>query len=81
VGEVADLVDEHGAAVAARLLVRPEHEVVEEQLPTALEEVHQGRLAGRAVEDVVLVHPDPRQPATLGGERVACPGGLLLLGK
>ena len=76
---MADLVDEHGAAVAARLLVRPEHEVVEKQLPAALEEVEQGCLAGRAVEHVVAVDPNPRQPATLGGERVACPGGLLLL--
>jgi hypothetical protein len=37
VGEVADLVDEHRAAVAARVLVRAEHEVVEEQLPAAVE--------------------------------------------
>jgi len=32
--EIADLVYEHRAAVAARLLIRPEHEVVEEQLLT-----------------------------------------------
>src|SRR5437763_384492 len=81
VREVADLVDEHRAAVAARVLVRPEHEVVEEQLTASLEEVGQARLSVRAVEDVVLVDPDSRQPAALGGERVACPGGFLFLGK
>jgi hypothetical protein len=39
VSQVADLVDEHRAAVAAHVLIRPEHEVVEQQLPAALEEV------------------------------------------
>jgi hypothetical protein len=33
VGEMADLVDEHRAPVAAGVLVRSEHEVVNEQLP------------------------------------------------
>jgi hypothetical protein len=53
--------------------------VVEKQLPAALEEVEQRCLAGRAVEDEDMDDPNPRQPATLGGERVACPGGILLL--
>ena len=60
VSEVADLVEDNGATVAACVLVRAEHEVVEEQLPTPLEEVDQPGLAGRAVEDVVLVDPDHR---------------------
>src|SRR5205814_179236 len=81
VGEVADLVDEHRAAVAARVLVRPEHEVVDEQLPAPLEEVEQARLAGGTVEDVGLVDPDHWQPAALGRERVSCLGGVLFLGK
>ena len=78
---MTDLVDEHRTAVAARFLVRPEHEVVEEQLPPPLEEVEQARLAVRPVEDVILVHADHRQPATLGGERVACPSGFFFVGK
>ena len=78
---MADLVDEHRTAVAARILVRPEHEVVEEQLRPPLEQVEQRRLALRTVEGVVLVDPNHRQPATLGGERVACTAGFLFLGK
>src|SRR5918996_6493321 len=78
---MADLVDEHRAAIAALVLVRPEHEVVEEQLPAPLEEVEQARRAVPAVEDVVLIDPDHRQTATLGGECVSCPGGFLFLGK
>src|SRR5206468_2262975 len=65
----------------ADVLVRSEHEVIEEQLPAPLEQVEQRGLAARPVEDVVLVDPDPRQPTTLGGERVSCPGGFLFLGK
>ena len=78
---MADLVDEHRAADAAHVLVRSEHEVVEEQLPAPLEEIEQRRLAVRPVEDVVLVDPHPRKPAALGGERVARTGGFLLLGE
>src|SRR6266545_5416329 len=59
VGEVADLVDEHRAAVAANVMVRAEHEVVEEQLPAALEEVEQRGLARRPIEDVVLLDVNP----------------------
>src|SRR5689334_6126255 len=80
-GQVTDLVDEHRAAVAAGVFVRAEHEVVEEQLPARIEEVEQARLPVRPVENVVLVDPDHRQPATLGRERVSCPGGVLFLGK
>ena len=80
VSKVADLVDEHRAPVAARLLVRPEHEVVEEQLPAALKQVEQPSLPVRSVEDVVLLDSDDGQPATLGGERVARPGCVLFLG-
>src|SRR5262249_60672928 len=81
VGEMADLVDEHRAAVAACVLIRPEHEVVEEQLSATLEDFEQRGLAVRTVEDVALVDSDHRQRATLGRERVSCPGGFLLLRK
>src|SRR5207244_10553359 len=56
-------------------------EVIEEQLPAPLEQVEQAGLAVRAVEGVVLVDPDHRQSATLGGEGVACTGGFLFFGK
>ena len=81
VGEVADLVDEHRATVAARILVRPEHEVVEEQLRATLEEVEQAGLAVGSLERVVLVDQHPWQAATLGGECVSRPGCFLFLGK
>src|SRR5438067_12412650 len=78
---MADLVDEHRAAVTADVLIRPEHEVIEEQLPAALEEVEQRRLSVRTVEDVALVDPDHRQPATLRRDRVSGARGLLFLRK
>jgi hypothetical protein len=46
-----------------------------------LEQVEQPGLAVRPVERVVLVDRDQWEPAALGGERVACPGGFLFLGK
>ena len=71
VGEVADVVDEHGAAPAARL--RPardpglEEEAVDDQLPTPVEQVEQAHPADRAFELVVLLDQDHRQPPALGG--------------
>jgi hypothetical protein len=41
VSEVTDLVDDHGAAVTAHPLVRAKHEVVQEQMPAALEEIEE----------------------------------------
>jgi hypothetical protein len=70
-GDMADLVDEHRAAGAARrgpaLYVRREHEVVEDELLAAIEQVAQACLALRTLEDVVLLDSDHRLPATLGG--------------
>src|SRR5256886_11282550 len=79
VGEVADLVDEHRTAVAAGVLVRAEHEVVEEQLAAPFEEIEQRGLALRPGEAVLLLDLHPRQPPALGGERVPRAGGFLLL--
>jgi hypothetical protein len=53
--------------------------VVDDELAPSLEQVEQAGLAFRAVEDVVLVDPDHRQPAALGCQRISRPGGLLLL--
>src|SRR3954469_12548370 len=79
VGGMADLVDEHAAAVAALVLVRPEHEVVEDQLAPALEQVRECDLPLRALELIVLLDLRPRQPAPLRGKLVAPPRQLLLL--
>jgi len=64
VGEVADLGDEHRAAVAARVLERAEHEVVEEQLRAALEEIEQrGHARGPAAPSrLCAVYEQPTQP-------------------
>jgi hypothetical protein len=51
------------------------------QLPTAVEQVEQRRLAVRSVEDVLLVDPDHRESAAIGVQPVASAGELLLLGE
>src|SRR3954462_9030719 len=76
---MADLGDEHAAPVAALVLVRPEHEVVEDQLAPALEQVREPDLPLRALELVVLLDLRPRQPPALRGELIAAPGQLPLL--
>src|SRR5213593_5190832 len=69
VGGVSDLVDEHGAAVAAGL--RPatdagcEHEMVQHELTAAFEEVAQPRRALGACEHIVLLDPRHRLAAPL----------------
>ena len=69
------------AARAAVLPLRVEHEVAEDQLQPALEQVEQARLAVGAGEDVVLLDLDHRHLPALGVERVALPRQLLLLGQ
>src|SRR4051794_8637163 len=76
---MADLVDEHAAAVAALVLIRPEHEVVEDQLAPALEQVRERDLPLRPLELVALLDLRPRQPPAIRGELVAPPRQLLLL--
>src|SRR5215470_14304679 len=52
---------------------------IDDQLPPAVEQVEQARLALGTVELVRLLHGQPRHPPTLGGQRVTGPGQLLLL--
>src|SRR5262249_5464897 len=52
---------------------------IDDQLPPAVEQVEQARLALGTVELVLLLHGQPRRPPTLGGQRVTGPGQLLLL--
>src|SRR5262245_12611456 len=78
--EVAPVVHPEGAARARLVGVGLEHEVVDQQLASALEEVDQPDLAARALEGVVLGDLDHRQPAPGRVDLVAVPGqGLLLL--
>src|SRR5262249_13347303 len=57
------------AALAADLRVRAEHEMINHELRAALEEILEGLLAARAVEDVALVHALPGERAARFGER------------
>src|SRR5680860_886223 len=67
-----------GAARAAVLPPQIEHKVVDDKLPAPLEQVAQACLAGRSLEDVILVDFYHRQPATLGVYRVARTSDFLL---
>jgi hypothetical protein len=76
---VTDAVGQERAGFAALVPVRIEHEVVDQQLTTALEQAGQASLAVRAPEEVFLVNLDHRQLAPLGIERVSLTGEFLLL--
>src|SRR5205814_2821128 len=75
----SERVRDRGADRAACLVGRPEHEVVDEQLGAAVEELGEGLRAVLRLEAVVLVDPDPGQLAPLPGQLVAPAGELLLL--
>ena len=81
--QVGDLgierVRDRGADRAACLVGRPEHEVVDEQLGAAVEEIGERLRAVLGLEPVVLLDRDPRQLAPLPGQLVAAAGELLLL--
>src|SRR5262249_32019978 len=52
---------------------------VDDQLPTALEQVAQAHLTLGSIKRVRLLHGHPRHPSTLGSERVAGAGQRLFL--
>ena len=80
---VSDLVGHHGAANACMFGPADhaglEEGAVDDQLPATVEQVEQTRLALGPLELVILLHGQPRHPATLGGQRVTSVGHLLLL--
>jgi hypothetical protein len=73
-----DVIHLEGAPHALTRLSGPHHEVFDEELAATVEQIGQGHLAVRRVEDVRLLDLHPGQRATLGGEPVAEPGELLL---
>ena len=81
--EGADVIDHHRATGAAcrrpAIDTRSEHEVIKNELAAALEEVEQARPAVWAVEGVIFLHLDHRQPAPLRGQLIVCSGGGLFL--
>src|SRR3954453_14661266 len=76
-----ELDDAGGAARAAVLPLRIEHEVVDDQLTTPLEQVEEADGAVRPVERVVVLDVDHGEIAPLGVDPVAHTGELLLLGQ
>jgi hypothetical protein len=79
--DAIEVVDPEGAALAALVPARVEHEVVDDELVAALEEVGQRLLAPGPVEDVVLLHLLPRQLPALLAELVAQAREFLLAGQ
>src|SRR5262249_20907315 len=79
--DAVEVVGPEGAALAARLPIRIEHEMVDDELTAAGEELGQVLPAVRSLEDISLVHALPRQIAPFLAERVAQPRELLLPGK
>lgn len=75
-----ELVNHQRTPVAADLLIRPEHEVIDEQLRAPLEEIEQGRLSVWALELVLLLDPHDRLAPPLRGQGVTLPCQLFLLG-
>ena len=63
---------------AAGLVARAEHEVVDEQLTAAIEQLRERARAVVGVEAVLLLDADPRQLASLARQLVAQPRVLLL---
>jgi hypothetical protein len=63
---------------AARLVARAEHEVVDEQLRSSVEQLGERLLAVVGMEAVLLLRTHPGQLASLQRELVAEPGVLLL---
>src|SRR6266536_466927 len=66
---MADLVDERRAARARQIPVVEPHQVVDDQLTAALEEIEQARLPFRPIEDVLLLDLDHRRRSALSASR------------
>src|SRR6266511_1433495 len=62
---------------ATGVVARSEHEVVDEQLGSPVEQLDERLLAVVRVDAVFLLHPHPRQLASLLRDLVAEPGVLL----
>src|SRR5262249_43968737 len=76
-----EVVGPERAALAADVVLGREHEVVDDQLAAAVEQVGERLLAVRALEDVLLLDRLPGQGLPLPGHLVAGARELLLLSK
>src|SRR6516165_3980094 len=64
---------------ATGIPIRTEHEVIDDQLTAAVEQLRQGRVSLRALEYISLVHALPGQLAALLAQPIAQARELLLL--
>jgi hypothetical protein len=62
-----DVLGLEGAADAGRIPIGMEHEVMDDELASTRKEIAEGFAAGRRIEEIGLVDPNPRQSAPLGG--------------
>src|SRR5919199_518013 len=76
--EAVESVRDRRAGRAAGGVLGAEHEVVDEELGAAAEQVGEGRVPLVGLEAVVLVDRDPGKLLTPPGQLVAPPGQLLL---
>ena len=76
--EPIDAVRDRRVDRAAGLVTRAEHEVVDDQLTSAIEKLRKRARAVVGVEPVVLLDANPRQLASLARQLVAQPRVLLL---
>src|ERR671930_41358 len=76
--QAVDAVGHRRAGRATGLVAWAEHEVVDEQLGSPVEQLDERLLTVVRVEAVLLLHPHPWQLASLLRELVAEPGVLLL---
>jgi hypothetical protein len=60
-GDAVEAIGDRRAGHAARFVVRPEHEVIDEELRAPPEKIRERRLSFVGVEPVVLSYADPRQ--------------------
>jgi hypothetical protein len=67
------------AADASLAPVRSEHEMLDDQLAASAEQIGEGFLPVRPIEDIGLLDLDPRQCPPLAAELVAQAGELLFL--
>src|SRR5215469_3018891 len=80
-GGAVEAVGPERAVRAAGVPLGREHEVVDDELAAAAEQVGQGQLPVRPVEDVVLGDFLPGQVAALPGQRLALAAELFLPGQ
>jgi hypothetical protein len=76
-----DMVNLKGATHALRDLAGSHHEMLDKELAAAVEQVGQRHLALWCVEDVLLLHPDPRELPPLPIDLVARSRVGFLLGE